>query len=572
MPRSRRATGHEPPSRPRHAAAPVNTNPVVVLAGDRTWLATLSRALRRHRPGLAVRTAASGHLALQLLRQLERAGDDVVALLAAARLADVPGETVLEAASAIFPGAALALLSPARAVQGQQDGAPVLLDAQLSADQLATSLLSMLDAGVENNEAPVRAADSGEGIRLIGDDAAATQQLRDLFARNSIPHRFLPAAKPEVPELLTEHGTTDLPVLLTGDGQILVQPTPLQVAVALGEPAAPQLTSYDLVIVGAGPAGLAAAVNAASEGICTLLVERTAPGGQAGTSSRIENYVGFPLGVTGAQLAARAFTQAVRLGAHTFGPVEVVTLQPEDDGYRVILSDHSSLRARAVILATGVAWNRLDADRAERFEGHGLFYGSALAAATAVQDRDVHVVGGANSAGQAAVFLADIARTVTVVLRGPALEAKMSSYLVRQLSALPNVTVRRNAAVSALHGEDRLTAVTLTDRRSGRAEVVASAAVFSFIGARPDTAWLPAGLDRDTHGYLLTNNGDTGRGTPLPYETSLPGVFAAGDVRAGSIKRVSSGVGEGAACMAAIHSFLAQVPADTSLQVPAQNL
>lgn len=403
----------------------------------------------------------------------------------------------------------------------------------------------------------VQAVDAGEGIRLVGGSDAATYALLDLFACNNVPHRFLRSDADDGRVLLDRFAPgapTDAPVLVTGDEQVLVDPTLLQVMVALGEPAAPRRSTYDLVIVGAGPAGLAAAVNAASEGLNTLLVERRAPGGQAGTSTLIENYVGFPDGVSGAELANRAFNQAVRLGCDTFGPVSVTALEAADDGrWTVTLSETGPLQATSVVLTTGVVWNRLDVPALDDLVGRGVYYGSAFAAASYVAGGPVHVVGGANSAGQAALFLAEVASHVTVAVRGDDLGAKMSAYLVDRLIAHPKVTVLLRSEVVGVVSDDRLRQVEIADRRAGQTRCEDSVGLFTFIGARPQTHWLPAALARDAGGFVHVG---ADAGSELPYATSLPGLFAAGDVRAGSIKRVAAAVGEGVSAIAQVHRYL----------------
>ncbi|MCC5947157.1 MAG: FAD-dependent oxidoreductase [Nitriliruptoraceae bacterium] len=404
-----------------------------------------------------------------------------------------------------------------------------------------------------------RSVDDGEGIRLVGRQDAATHELRDLFVRNSVPHRELDAESEEGRALLDEvaPGAT-LPVLVTGDGQVLVAPSLLQVAIALSEPSEPSRDRYDLVVVGGGPAGLAAAVNAASEGLATLVVERRAPGGQAGTSTRIENYVGFPDGVSGAELASRAFNQAVRLGCDTFGPVEVTRLEPSDvPGYRwrLHLDNGAQVVTCTVVLATGVEWNRLPVEGVDDHIGRGVYYGSALAATKYVAGGAVHVVGGANSAGQAAVFLADIAAHVSVLVRADDVGAKMSSYLVQRLEAHPRVDIRTGTEVVGIVADDRLRQVEVLERHSGERRCEDSVGLFTFIGARPHTGWLPDSLARDTGGSILTGQQVE---RPETHATSLEGVFAVGDVRAGSIKRVASAVGEGASVIPQVHRWLGQ--------------
>ena len=549
------------------AASEETDLPFVVLAGGRQeWRESAVGALRAALAGRGrVRAAPDAQAALRLLEHLEDGNATVAVVVVHGGLPGAPWHAFLDLASATFPAAQrLVVMRPidqstdldpateaarvglAGEVYGVPESAPL--------ETLVQRVADLLDRQDVRERAPV---DAGEGIRVVGDTDPATHLVRDFFARNSIPHRFVPVESEEGRALLPEGvDRARLPVVLTGDGQVLVGATLFEIAVALGEPDRPRTDSYDLVVVGAGPAGLAAAVNAASEGLATLLVDRGAVGGQAGTSSRIENYVGFPLGISGAALAARAFRQAVRLGADTFGPVPATGLEPSDGAFTLALDGRARIRARAVLLALGVSWNQLDLPEARSFEGRGVYYGSALAAVSNVRGRDVHVVGGANSAGQAAVYLADAARSVTLLVRGPSLEAKMSTYLIEQIRELRNVTVRTGTVLRALHGDEQLEAVTL-QTGDGEPETVESAGVFTFIGARPDTGWLPEEVTRDEHGFVVT--GDR-CGARHRYMTSLAGVFAAGDVRSGSIKRVASGVGEGAAVVPDIHAFLSGAP------------
>ncbi len=518
--------------------------PVLLVAGWDAGIAEdVVRALRAaHGTAVRVLAALTVQAGLDLLHEQERDGGDVAAVVTAWRLPDAPGPELLERTAALFPRARRILVTP----ESEGDGlvgrghVPPHRELRPGLEGLVTAVGEELATWAAPPDRDHLAPDIGEGIRLIGGlDDPATHRIRDLFARNSVPHRFL---DPEAGRDLA--GADPLPVLLTGDGQRLSRPSLFQIAVALGEPDAPKRDSYDLVVVGGGPAGLAAAVNGASEGLSTLIVERLAPGGQAGTSSRIENYVGFPVGLSGAELASRAFAQAGRLGADTFGPIEVVRIEP-GARHRVVFEDGGSVLARAVVLALGVSWNRLQARGAERFEGRGLYYGSAMAVAHSLRDAEVVVVGGANSAGQAAVFFADVARRVRVLVRGPSLAARMSTYLVDRLLDLPNVEVLTETTITELAGRDRLERV-LAAGPDGAVELPADA-VLTFIGARPDTGWLEGVVARDPQGFLVT-------GPDLA--TDVPGIFAVGDVRRGSIKRVSSAVGEGSVVIPAVHAYL----------------
>ena len=355
------------------------------------------------------------------------------------------------------------------------------------------------------------------------------------------------------------------PVIRLPDGTVLVAPSVRTLAKAVGLSVAPSEGTYDVIIVGGGPAGMAAAVYGASEGLRTVLVEREAPGGQAGTSSRIENYLGFPFGVSGDELSARALRQARRLGAEI---LVTRSIERIDAAARTVTLDGGDvLRARAVVLATGVAWRRLSIPSLDRLTGRGVHYGAARTEATAVQGRDIFLIGGGNSAGQAAVFFANHARTVTLVVRGAALEKGMSHYLVQQLRTKPNVKVALRTEVVGVHGDERLEAVDLRSHETSSTERRDAAGLFVFIGADASTDWLPPEIARDERGYVRTGPDAIATGRwkaarePFLLETTVPGVFAVGDVRAGSVKRVASAVGDGSLAIAFVRQYLEADPA-----------
>ncbi len=370
-------------------------------------------------------------------------------------------------------------------------------------------------------------------------------------------------------------GTT-LPLVILADGRRMEAPTPRELAEALGLQTAPRYVEYDVVIVGGGPAGLAAAVYGASEGLRTLLVERTACGGQAGTSSRIENYLGFPGGLSGDDLSAKARQQALRFDAELLVARSVVAIEPgdavspEEAAHTIVLDDGVRLTTKAVILANGVQWRRLDTPGVNRLTGHGVYYGAAGTEAFAVRGCRVHLIGGGNSAGQAAMRLSDYAESVTMLVRGPSLAASMSQYLINQLATKANVTIETQAEVIAAEGSSKLEALQIATGPSRRRERRASDALFVFIGAHAETSWLPPKLIRDQWGYVCTGRDvmdlleEHEAGTwsldrdPYLLETSVPGIFAAGDVRHGSIKRVASSVGEGSMAIAFVHQYLAE--------------
>ena len=412
-----------------------------------------------------------------------------------------------------------------------------------------------------------------QAVRVVGDQwSARSHELRDLLSRNSIPFGFYPAGSEEGRALLGAVGATGewLPVVVVFDGRVLVDPSNAEVAEALGIRTRPEATTYDVAVVGAGPAGLAAAVYGASEGLRTAILEPEAIGGQAGSSSKIRNYLGFCRGVSGAELAERVYEQAWMLRAEFVYGQHAVGLRTAGRDRVVALSDGSEAASRAVVLATGVRYRRLSVPSLEALTGAGVFYGAAASEAQAMEGQAVYVVGGANSAGQATVHLARYASEVTMLVRGSSLAATMSDYLVRELEAAANVRVRFGTEVVDGNGDGRLTSLTLRDRRSGAAEAVPAAALFVLIGAEPHTGWLPEAVLRDRWGFVVTGADLLADGTPppgwpldrppMPFESSMPGVFAVGDVRHGSTKRVASAVGEGSVAIQLVHQYLTMRP------------
>jgi len=389
------------------------------------------------------------------------------------------------------------------------------------------------------------------------------RELRTFLTRNQISYDWIAPDAPDRATRWTGPTLTEdqLPALVCDDGSLLTQACSRDVADHLGLQTRPRSDSYDTVIIGGGPAGLAAAVYGASEGLRTLVVEREAPGGQAETSSRIENYLGFPTGVSGDELARRALQQAVRLGAEIMVTRRAAQIDPARK--TVTLDGGITVQARSIILATGVSWRRLSTEGFERLLGKGVYYGASRSEAGTTQGQDIHLIGAGNSAGQAAMFFSNHARNVTLVVRGASLEASMSKYLVDQLRCKPNITVALQSEARAVHGDKALTALDLFDRASGTSQRVNSGGVFVFIGADAETAWLPDAIARDERGYVCTGEVVAKLGRwPLerdPYllETSVPGIFACGDVRASPVKRVAAAVGEGSMSIAFVHQFLA---------------
>jgi thioredoxin reductase (NADPH) len=383
-----------------------------------------------------------------------------------------------------------------------------------------------------------------------------------------VPYRWYASDEPEGQRLLAAAKTDGLalPVVITPDGDPMVEPTDAELAARVGLATTPSQDFYDLIVIGGGPAGLGAAVYGASEGLRTVLVEQLATGGQAGQSSRIENYLGFPDGVSGAQLTDRARRQATKFGAEVLTTREVTGLEVRGPARRVTFADGSFLDAHTVILATGVSYRRLGAPGLDDLTGRGVYYGSALTEAAAGAGQDVYVVGGANSAGQAALYLSRFAKSVTMLVRGSSLEKSMSYYLVKRIADIPNISVRTGTEVVRASGEDHLEHLTLRDTAQGTTETVDAQLLFLFIGAAPLTDWLDGVVTRDARGFVVTGpdlspGGERPRGWSLdrmPYylETSVPGVFVAGDARAESAKRVASAVGEGAMAVMLVHRYL----------------
>jgi thioredoxin reductase (NADPH) len=403
-----------------------------------------------------------------------------------------------------------------------------------------------------------------EAITVIGDEPSVrTHEIRDILARNSVPFGFYRSDSAEGRQALARLGVDQPagPVVALFNGIVLVDPGNAEVAEALGAEVRPTRPAYDVIIVGAGPAGLAAAVYGASEGLATVLLELEAFGGQAGTSSRIRNYLGFPRGISGADLAWRAYEQAWTLGAHIIYGNPATSLATGEDLHVVGLEDGSQVRSRAVIIATGMSYRRLGIAELESLAGTGVFYGASTIEAQAVAGKPVFVVGGGNSAGQAALHLAKYAEQVTLLVRSRSLAASMSDYLTREIDNTANVHVRYRSEVVGGGGDGRLEHLLIQDRDAGRAESLPAAGLFILIGAEPFTDWLPGAIARDQWGFILTGPDATLHWplarAPFLFETTTPGVFAVGDVRHGSVKRVASAVGEGSIAVRLVHDYLA---------------
>ena len=531
----------------------------------------VARDLRRqYGESYRVMRTESGPQALETLRELKLRGDVVAVLLADHRMPGMSGLEFLEEAMDLFPQARRALLTAYADTDAAIQAINVVdLDHYLlkpwdpPEEKLYPVIDSLIDLWQAGDEVPV------SRTQVVGHRwSAHSFEVRDFLACNSVPYRWLTSEEPEGQRLLSAAGvdTTAVPLVVTPAGDHLVAPTIGELAARVGLSTTPTIDFYDVVIVGGGPAGLGAAVYAASEGLRTVLLERRATGGQAGQSSRIENYLGFPDGVSGAQLTDRARRQAHKFGAEVLTTRDVVGLDVRPASRAVRFDDGGDVVAHAVLLATGISYRKLDVPGAAALTGRGVFYGSAVTEAPACAGDEVYIVGGANSAGQAAVYLARHARRVTMVVRASSLEASMSHYLVRQIAQVPNIDVRLDTEVIGVEGVDHLEALTLCNRVRGTWEMVKAGYLFVFIGAAPRTDWLDGVVARDTRGFVLTGpdlmvEGRRPTGWHLdrdPYflEANVPGVFAAGDVRANSVKRVASAVGEGAMAIQLIHSYL----------------
>ncbi|MEU2737290.1 FAD-dependent oxidoreductase [Streptomyces sp. NPDC007095] len=514
--------------------------------------------------------ASSAGEALKVLDSLEERGHDPALFLVDQRMPDMTGVDFLQEAVSRFPDARRVLLT----AYAETDAAitainRVRLDYYLMKpwDPPTERLFPVLDDLLSDWIAAYRPA--YRGIRVAGHVVSArTHAVRDFLTRNGQPFRFLDVTTdPEAQKLVEQHAGAELPFVAFPDGAVVAAPSNAELADHLGLPTTASRPHYDTVIVGAGPAGLAAGVYAASEGLSTLLLDADSPGGQAGTSSLIENYLGFPAGLSGGDLTRRAVSQAGRFGAELLSPVEAVGLRPVGPAKIITLADNSEISAETVLLATGVSYNRLAIPGAEQFEGEGLYYGAAMAESSSCISHHVFIIGGANSAGQAAIHFAKYAAKVTVLVRADSLEAGMSQYLVDEIRRTTNIEVRVSTRVLALHGDEHLERITLIDDATGTESDEQARFVFTFIGARPRTDWLAGVVDCDEHGFVLTGPDLARAGVlpaarpsarePLLLESSVPGVFAAGDVRAHSIKRVASGVGEGAMAVALIHRYRA---------------
>ncbi len=546
---------------------------ILTIDDDPQVLRAVERDLRsRFGSDYRVVAADGGASALDAARRLKLRGTPVALFLADQRMPGMTGIEFLAAVADVHPDAKRVLLTAYADTEVAIAAINTIrLDHYLVKpwDPPEERLFPVLEDLLSDWRAGYRPP--FEGIRVVGHRwSVRGHAIKDYLARNQLPYRWLDIeADPEAISLAASAGVDALrePLVVLADGSHLVGPSNAEIAERVGLRTHAALPYYDLVIAGGGPAGLAAAVYGASEGLTTLLVEREAPGGQAGTTSRIENYLGFPSGLSGADLARRALAQATRLGAEVLTPQAVASLAI-DDRYKLLsLADGAQVSCQALLVATGVEYRKLDLPDADRLAGAGIYYGAATTEAAFYRGQRVAVVGGGNSAGQAAVYLARFAEHVTVLVRGGSLGASMSAYLVDQIAETPNVAVRLRASVTRVAGGQALESIEVEDAETKTRETLPVAAMFVFIGQAPRTDWLNGVVERDQAGFLVTGpglarSGDRVSGWPLarePFmlETSVPGIFCAGDVRSRSVKRIASAVGEGSMAVQFVHQHLA---------------
>ncbi len=551
---------------------------ILTVDDDAEVLRAIERDLRaKYAATYRIIRADSGVAALEILRRLEKQNEAVALLLVDHRMPQMNGIETLAEAMKLFPDAKRVLLT---AYADTEAAIRAINEVQLNHyllkpwDPPEQNLYPVLDDLLEDWTAHYRPP--FEGIRLFGTRwSQKSYEVRDFLARNQIPYQWLDIEAADqtaaTRKALEPYPPADrkIPMLFLSDGECLLQPDLNLIADKLGLQTRAGAEFYDLAIVGGGPAGLAAAVYGASEGLKTIMIEGEAPGGQAGLSSRIENYLGFPSGLSGADLARRAVTQARRFGVEILSPVQATALKT-DGTYRFLqLSNGTQISSHAVVLATGVQWRKLDVPGMDRLQDAGVYYGAASTEALSCRDEEVYVVGGANSAGQAAMFFSKYAKRVVMLVRGPSLSATMSQYLITQISQTPNIEIEVNTHVTEVHGEDHLEEISLKCEKTGETSRIKATALFIFIGASPKTEWLDGVVERDPKGFILTGTDLIRDGKPPktwrldrePYllETSVPGVFCAGDVRCGSAKRVASGVGEGSVAIQFVHQYLTKV-------------
>ena len=545
---------------------------------DREVLRAIERDLRRNYASeYRVLRAESGQAAMEIVRELKLRNNSVALFLVDQRMPGLSGVEFLEQAIELYPDAKRVLLT----AYADTDAAIAAINAVgvnhyllKPWDPPQENLYPILDDLLEDWQASFPR--QFEGIRVLGNRwSPASHNIKDFLARNHVPYQWLDIETAHIDvdvralvDLLEDEEKSNLPLVIFPDGLRLRKPTLADLAGNVGLKTRAAETFYDLAIVGGGPAGLAAAVYGASEGLRTVMIEREAPGGQAGMSSRIENYLGFPSGLSGGDLARRAVVQARRFGVEILS-AEATTLRLEGPYRFLKLADGGELSCHALLVATGVQWRKLDAPGVERLTGAGIYYGAAMTEAMSTRDEEVFVVGGANSAGQAAMYFSKYARRVVMLVRGSSLAVSMSQYLINQLKETRNVQIEFNSSVVEAHGENHLEAISVHCTSSNETNKVAANSLFIMIGAAPNTKWLADIVERDEQGFILSGpdlmrSGKRPKGWQLDrdpglLETNVPGIFVVGDVRHGSVKRVASGVGEGSVAISFVHQYLSKV-------------
>ena len=550
----------------------IDDDPEVLRAVERDLRRRYARG--RNGDGYRVLRANSADSALDTLGQLKLRGDTVALFLVDQRMPRTTGVEFLEETRDLYPEAKKVLLTAYAdtdaAIKAIND---IGLDYYLQKpwdppeENLYPVLDDLLGDWCSHYRPPF------EGIRVVGNRwSPGSHAIKDFLARNRVPYQWQDVeVSEEAWQLVSQAdgGEPRLPLVVFPDGTYLEAPENVEVAEKVGLRTRAERPFYDLIIVGGGPSGLAAAVYGASEGLKTVLIEREAPGGQAGTSSRIENYLGFPAGLSGADLSQRAVAQARRFEVEILTPQEVAEVRVEDP-YRVVrLADGTEISCHALLITTGVSYRKLEVPGVKRLAGAGVYYGAAMTEALSCKDEDVYIVGGANSAGQAAMYFSQHARKVVILCRSGDLRKGMSEYLVKQIEDNPNIEVRVNSGVAAAFGEDHLERLTIKNSKTGEEETASARSLFIFIGAAPKTEWLDGVVERDERGFILSGpdlirdgkrpKNWTEDRDPYLLETSVPGIFVAGDVRYGSVKRVASSVGEGSIAVQFIHRYLAKV-------------
>ncbi|MEO0895026.1 MAG: FAD-dependent oxidoreductase [Bacteroidota bacterium] len=549
---------------------------ILIVDDDPQVLRAIRRDVRKqYKTSYRVMATESANEALETLEKLKKESQNVALFLSDQRMPEMLGVEFLEKAKVFFPQAKRVILTAYSdidaAIKAIND---VQLDYYLTKpwDPPEEKLFPILDDLLDEWNSKV--IPDYEGLKLIGHQfSPKAHQIKDYLTGNLVPYQWLDVSQQgKATELLNFHSLNhqELPVLIFADGSSLVNPEIADIAPRIERNTEAKQELYDVAIIGAGPAGLSAAVYGGSEGLKTLLIERRAPGGQAGTSSRIENYLGFPSGLSGSDLARRAITQAERFGIDFLSPAEVENISTKDQ-YKIIkLTDGQEIYSKSVVISTGVDYRRLPAEGVDQFTGAGIYYGAATTEAHACKNRDIYIVGGGNSAGQGAMYLSRFARNVYILIRKPDLSATMSQYLIDQIDQTENIHVLgRTQIKEAMGKEGHLAALSIEDMEAGGCREVEAGALFIFIGARPYTEWLQMDLHRDPKGYLFTGrdlfNVDGFQTawklerSPYFLETSIPGIFAAGDVRSGAMNRVASAVGEGAMSISFVHKYLSEV-------------